>query len=93
MEYTKSLTGDLDFIGLAEVIQILGGNGSTGSLRLTTRYQASPGYIYFLDGVPSLMTPIPDIPFVEEFVHLPLLAHPEPEGILILSGGAGGVIP
>lgn len=49
-------------------------------------------YIYFLDGVPSLMTPIPDIPFVEEFVHLPLLAHPEPEGVLVLSGGAGGVI-
>jgi len=49
-------------------------------------------YIYFLDGVPSLMTPIPDIPFIEEFVHLPLLAHPEPEGVLVLSRGAGGVI-
>jgi CRP-like cAMP-binding protein len=52
MEYTKSLTGDLDFIGLAEVIQILGGNGSTGALRLTTRYHASPGYIYFMEGEP-----------------------------------------
>jgi CRP-like cAMP-binding protein len=52
MEYTKSLTGDLDFIGLAEVIQILGGNGSTGALRLTTRYHASPGYIYFVEGEP-----------------------------------------
>ncbi len=49
-------------------------------------------YIYFLDGLPALITPIPDIPFVEEFVHLPLLAHPEPTQILILSGGAGGVI-
>lgn len=52
MEYRKSLTGDLDFIGLAEVIQILGGNGSTGALRLTTRYQPSPGYIYFVEGEP-----------------------------------------
>ncbi|MGM0402000.1 MAG: spermidine synthase, partial [Chloroflexota bacterium] len=49
-------------------------------------------YIYFLDGRPTIITPIPDIPFVEEFVHLPLLAHPEPAEILILSGGAGGMI-
>ncbi len=49
-------------------------------------------YIFFQDGIPNIMTPVPDIPFVEEFVHLPLLAHPEPRKLLILSGGAGGVI-
>jgi spermidine synthase len=49
-------------------------------------------YIYFIDGVPEIMTPIPDMPSVEEFVHIPLLAHPNPEEILIVSGGAGGVI-
>lgn len=49
-------------------------------------------YIFFLDGVPNLITPVPDIPFVEEFVHIPLLAHPNPTKILILSGGAGGII-
>ena len=49
-------------------------------------------YIFFQDGIPNVITPIPDIPFVEEFVHLPLLAHPEPKRLLILSGGAGGVI-
>ncbi len=49
-------------------------------------------YTFFLDGLPAMMTPIPDIPSVEEFVHLPLLAHHEPTSILILSGGAGGVI-
>ncbi len=49
-------------------------------------------YIFFQDGAPNIITPIPDIPFVEEFVHLPLLAHPEPKKLLILSGGAGGVI-
>jgi spermidine synthase len=49
-------------------------------------------YSFFLDGIPGLITPIPDIPSLEEFVHLPLLAHPEPASLLILSGGAGGMI-
>ena len=49
-------------------------------------------YIYFQDGLPAIITPVPDIPFVEEFVHLPLLSHREPVDILILSGGAGGII-
>jgi spermidine synthase len=49
-------------------------------------------YIFFLDGIPNIIMPIPDIPFIEEFVHLPLLAHPEPAKLLILSGGAGGII-
>ncbi len=49
-------------------------------------------YTFFLDGIPHMKTPIPDILFVEEFVHLPLMAHPNPERLLILSGGAGGVI-
>jgi len=49
-------------------------------------------YIFFQDGIPDVITPIPDIPFIGEFVHLPLLAHPEPRRLLILSGGAGGVI-
>ena len=49
-------------------------------------------YSFFLDGIPNLITPVPDIPSVEEFVHLALLAHPEPENLLILSGGAGGMI-
>lgn len=49
-------------------------------------------YVFFEDGVPGIITPVPDIGAVEEFVHLPLLAHPEPAKILILSGGAGGVI-
>ena len=49
-------------------------------------------YSFFLDGVPNLITPIPDLPSLEEFVHLPLLSHPEPVSLLILSGGAGGMI-
>ena len=49
-------------------------------------------YTYFLDGIPHILSPIPDIIYVEEFVHLSFLAHPNPRKILILSGGAGGVI-
>ena len=49
-------------------------------------------YSFFLDGIPNLIIPVPDILSLEEFVHLPLLAHPEPANLLILSGGAGGAI-
>ncbi len=49
-------------------------------------------YTFFSDGIPNIITPVPDITFVEEFVHLPLLAHPEPKKLLVLSGAAGGVI-
>ncbi|THB78963.1 MAG: spermine synthase [Desulfobacteraceae bacterium] len=49
-------------------------------------------YIFFLDGIPDIITPIPDLAFIEEFIHIPLLAHPEPANLLILSGGAGGII-
>jgi len=49
-------------------------------------------YTFFSDGIPHIVTPVPDIVFVEEFVHLSLLSHPYPKKLLILSGGAGGVI-
>jgi spermidine synthase len=49
-------------------------------------------YIFFQDGMPNVITPLPDTAFVEGFTHLPLLAHPEPRELLVLSGGAGGVI-
>jgi len=49
-------------------------------------------YVFFVDGLPTIITPIPDIQFVEEFVHIPLLAHHDPRSILFLSGGAGGMI-
>jgi spermidine synthase len=49
-------------------------------------------YTFFSDGIPHIITPVPDIAFVEEFVHLALLSHPDPKQVLILSGGAGGLI-
>jgi CRP-like cAMP-binding protein len=46
------LTGNLDFMGLAELLQLLGSNGSTGILRIKSKYVQSPGLIYFVDGNP-----------------------------------------
>ncbi len=54
--------------------------------------ESSGQYIFFLDGSPSISIPVPDIGQVEAFVHIPLLAHCRSENILVLSGGAGGVI-
>jgi spermidine synthase len=47
---------------------------------------------FFSNGTPSVVTPLPDISFVEQFVHIPLLFHPHPADVLLLSGGVGGVI-
>jgi spermidine synthase len=47
---------------------------------------------FFYNGVPIITTPTPNRVFVEEFVHIPMLFHQDPKKILIISGGAGGVI-
>ncbi len=47
---------------------------------------------FFYNGIPIITTPYPDIIFVEEFGHLPLLFHQAPQDILIVSAGAGGLI-
>jgi len=49
-------------------------------------------YTFFADGVPVITSPNPDIVFIEEFVHFAMLAHPDPGNVLVLGGGAGGVI-
>ncbi len=47
------LAGDLNFISLAELLQLLGSNGSTGILRIKSKYVQSPGLIYVVDGDPA----------------------------------------
>ncbi len=49
-------------------------------------------YTFFIDGIPKIITPVADIMFVEEFVHFPLLLHKNPKNVVVISGGAGGVI-
>jgi CRP-like cAMP-binding protein len=46
------LSGDLSFNSLAEVFQILGGNNSTGVLRISSQYAPSDGIVYFIKGEP-----------------------------------------
>lgn len=47
---------------------------------------------FFYNGLPVITTPHPDITFVEEFGHLPLLFHQAPKDILIIGQGIGGLI-
>jgi hypothetical protein len=52
MPEKTTLTGNLAFIALADVFQILGGNNSTGVLRIKSQYTPNPGLIYFVNGDP-----------------------------------------
>jgi spermidine synthase len=64
-------------------------NSIYGNIAVTKRGEQ---YTFFADGVPSITTPVPDIASVEDFVHFAMLFHEKPESILILNGGAGGMI-
>ena len=57
---------------------------------VTTRQQEQ--YTFFIDGLPAITSPYPDITFVQEFAQLPLLFHSHPRYILFISGGVGGLI-
>jgi hypothetical protein len=52
MAHEAALAGSLRFISLADIFQILGGNSSTGILRITNRHSPDPGLIYFRNGDP-----------------------------------------
>lgn len=60
-----------------------------GSISVTERGQE---YTFYADGTPILSSPNPDLVYVEEFAHFPMLFHPNPKKVAVLSGGAGGVI-
>jgi len=64
-------------------------NSIYGNITVTKRGEQ---YTFYSDGIPSITTPIPDIASIEDFVHFPMLFHEKPESVLILSGGAGGMI-
>ncbi len=52
MSAKAALAGNLSFISLADIFQILGGNNSTGVMHITSQYVPKPGLIYFLNGDP-----------------------------------------
>lgn len=46
------LAGNLDFLSLGDILQLLGSNSSTGILRIRSKYAHEPGLIYFINGNP-----------------------------------------
>jgi len=46
----------------------------------------------YQNGIPTITLPYPDTAAVETLVHLPLLGHTDPQEVLILGGGVGGVV-
>jgi len=52
MTAKAALAGSLSFISLADIFQILGGNSSTGVMRITSQHAPDPGLIYFVNGDP-----------------------------------------
>jgi len=46
------LRGNIEFLNLGDLMQLLGGNGSTGILRIMSPYAPEPGMIYFENGNP-----------------------------------------
>ena len=48
-------------------------------------------YTFFANGIPYATTPQPTAQ-IEEKVHLPLLFHALPEKVLVIGGGAGGIL-
>lgn len=64
-------------------------NSVYGNVMVTKRGEQ---LTFFTDGVPSITTPVPDLASIETMVHFPMLIHKNPNSILILSGGVGGMI-
>lgn len=46
------LSGNLKFLNLGEIIQLLGSSSSTGVLRLKSKYAQQPGLVYIVNGNP-----------------------------------------
>jgi spermidine synthase len=47
---------------------------------------------FFYNGISICNVPVPDIAFMEEMVHYPLLLVASPRAILVIGGGLGGII-
>jgi len=52
MSSDNALKGNLSFLGLGELLQLLGGSGSTGIIKLSSIYADDPGLIYLVNGDP-----------------------------------------
>ncbi len=64
-------------------------NSIYGNIAVT---QKGEQYTFFTDGIPTVTTPVPDIASIQDFIHFPMFFHENPKSVLVLSGGAGGMI-
>ena len=80
----KSLERQWSGYNLLESRNSIYGNISVTSL---------PGqYTFYYNGLPIVTTPHPDQQFIRDLGHLPLLFHPLPRDVLVVGGGAGGLL-
>lgn len=49
-------------------------------------------YTIYYDGLPSVSIPSPETYFTEDFIHLPLLSHPNAKNVLFIGTAAGGLL-
>lgn len=54
--------------------------------------QKAEQYTFYSNGIPIINIPTPDIAWTEELAHFGLSSHPDPRKVLLLGGGAGGII-
>ncbi len=52
MEYNQAFSGHLNFLSLADVLQILGTSGCSGLLQLHSKFAEGPGAVYISKGNP-----------------------------------------
>jgi CRP-like cAMP-binding protein len=53
MNHRIVFAGNLEFLSLGDILQLLGSNGSTGILRIRSKYMEEPGLIYIVNGNPA----------------------------------------
>jgi CRP-like cAMP-binding protein len=53
MNHKVVFSGNLDFLSLGDLLQLLGSNGSTGILRIKSQYMEDPGLIHIAEGNPA----------------------------------------
>ncbi|MFA6002464.1 MAG: fused MFS/spermidine synthase [Elusimicrobiota bacterium] len=96
------LAGGLMFSGSGERLQRLSLLGQWPGQRVVSYRNSVYGnvavlesggqYVFMSNGSPALVAPVPDVESVEDLAHIPLLAHPSPRRVLVLGGGAGGLL-
>ena len=52
MASSVAFAGDLNFLNMGELLQLLGTSGATGVLRITSKYAPEPGLVYIEKGNP-----------------------------------------